>query len=233
MLLDNQLAFSQSSRPLKAQEYQQAAQRGFALKEIPVAIDGIAVAVHPSLKLGGLTLAQLKGIYTGKMTNWQQVGGPNLPIVAYSRRLEEGGTIEFFWENILEKENFGQGVQFIPTTTQALRQVAANPGGIYYASAPEVVPQCGVKPLPLERKTREWVAPYQAPLVPPAECPARRNQLNQSAFRSGEYPITRRLFVIVKENGQADEQAGMAYSNLLLTAQGQELIVRAGFVRLR
>ncbi|BAY33337.1 periplasmic phosphate-binding protein of phosphate ABC transporter [Nostoc carneum NIES-2107] len=47
MLLDNQLAFSQSSRSLKDEEYQKAQQRGFKLKEIPVAIDGIAIAVHP------------------------------------------------------------------------------------------------------------------------------------------------------------------------------------------
>jgi phosphate transport system substrate-binding protein len=57
--------------------------------------------------------------------------------------------------------------------------------------------------------------------------------LNAAAFRSGDYPITRNLFVILKENGQADQQAGEAYANWLLTPQGQELIEKAGFVRLK
>lgn len=233
MLLDNQLAFAQSSRSIKKEEYQQASQRGFTLKEIPVAIDGIAIAVHPNLNVPGLTVAQIKDIYTGKLTNWNQVGGPNLPITPYSRRKEEGGTIEFFVENILEGGNFGANVQFIPTTTQALQKLATNPGGIYYASAPEVVPQCGVKSLPVGRQANELVPPYQEPFVPLSQCPGKRNQLNAEAFKSGQYPITRRLFVIVKQNGQDDQRAGEAYANLLLTNQGQDLITKTGFVRLR
>ncbi|WP_017654930.1 PstS family phosphate ABC transporter substrate-binding protein [Fortiea contorta] len=233
MLLNNQLVFSQSSRAIKDEEYQKAQQRGFALKEIPVAIDGIAVAVHPDLKITGLTLAQLKDIYTGKITNWEQVNGPNLPITAYSRRLEDGGTIEFFHENILEKEKFGDNVKFIPTTTLALREVAKDTGGIYYASAPEVVGQCTVKPLPLGRKSEQLIPPYQEPFVSLQSCPSQRNQLNTTAFQTGDYPITRRLFVVVKQNGQIDQQAGESYANFLLTEQGQKLITQAGFVRIR
>jgi phosphate transport system substrate-binding protein len=233
MLLNNQLAFSQSSRPLKPEEYQQASERGFTLKEIPVAFDAIAVAVHPDLNLSGITVAQLKDIYTGKITNWSQVGGPNLVITPYSRRIEEGGTIEFFAENVLEGENFGNKVEFIPTTTQALRKISETPGSIYYASAPEIVPQCTVKSLPLGQKVGEWKAPYQEPFIDLSRCPQQRNQLNQTAFQKGEYPITRRLFVIVKQNGQADEQAGVVYANLLLTRQGQDLITKTGFVSIR
>jgi phosphate transport system substrate-binding protein len=233
MLLNNQLAFSQSSRSIEQAEYQQASQRGFTLKEIPVAIDGIAIALNPSLNIPGLTVAQIKDIYTGKLTNWNQVGGPNLPITPYSRRKEEGGTIEFFVENILEGGAFGSNVQFIPTTTEALQKLAGNPGGIYYASAPEVVPQCKVKSLPIGRQPNQLVPPYKEPFVPLSQCPGQRNQLNVEAFKSGQYPITRRLFVIVKQNGQADQQAGEAYANLLLTTQGQELITKTGFVPIR
>lgn len=148
-------------------------------------------------------------------------------------RIEEGVTIEFFAENILEDQKFGTNVEFLSTTTQALQKVADNPGGIYYASAPEVVPQYTVKPLPIGRKPDSLIAPYQQPLVPSSQCPTKRNQLNVSAFQNGQYPITRRLFVIVKQNNQIDQQAGIAYANLLLTAQGQELIAKAGFVRIR
>lgn len=233
MLLNNQLTFSQSSRSVQPEEFLQAQQQGFKLQEIPVAIDGIAIAVNPNLNIPGLTVSQLKDIYTGKITNWSQVGGPSLPIIPYSRRLEEGGTIEFFFENVLDKEKFGANVQFIPTTTQALKELGKNLGGIYYASAPEVVGQCTVKPIPLGRKPDRLVSPYQQPFVSLSECPQKRNQLNAGAFKNGDYPITRRLFVIVKQNGQSDQQAGEAYAKLLLTNQGQELISKAGFVRIR
>jgi phosphate transport system substrate-binding protein len=233
MLIDNQLAFSQSSRSVKAEENTEAKQKEFGLKEIPVAIDGIAIAVNQNLNIPGLTVAQLKDIYTAKITNWQQVGGPNLQIKVYSRNKEAGGTVEFFIENVLNKENFGANVSYVGTTTEAVRKVAANTGAIYYASAPEVVPQCTIKSLPLGRISGQFVPPYQQPVVSPSECPSKRNQLNSQAFRSGDYAITRNLFVIVKQNGQTDQQAGEAYANWLLTPQGQELIEKAGFVRIK
>lgn len=92
--------------------------------------------------------------------------------------------------------------------------------------------QCTVKPLPLGG-TNELVTPYQDPFVPLTQCPQKRNQLNVAAFQSGQYSITRRLFVIVKQDGQSDQQAGVAYANLLLTTQAQELITQAGFVSSR
>lgn len=233
MLLNDQLAFAQSSRSIKDTEYQQAEQKGFTLKQIPVAIDGIAIAVNPELNIPGLTIAQVQEIYTGQITNWDQLGGPDLPIIAYSRRPEDSGTIEFFVENILNGAEFGDNVEFIATTTQALRQVSDRSGAIYYASAPEVVPQCKIKALPIGRKLTDIVAPYQEPWVPPEDCPSQRNQLNKAAFQSGEYPITRRLFVIVKQNGQIDQEVGESYARLMLTDQGQDLSEKAGFVRIR
>ncbi|BAY33339.1 periplasmic phosphate-binding protein of phosphate ABC transporter [Nostoc carneum NIES-2107] len=130
-------------------------------------------------------------------------------------------------------EKFAANVKFIATTTQALKEVAKNPGAIYYASAPEVVGQCSVQPLPLGRTSDQLIPPYKKPFVPLEQCPQQRNQINATAFQKAEYPITRRLFVIVKQNGQGDQQAGEAYANWLLTPQGQELIAKAGFVRIR
>ncbi|MGA1622278.1 MAG: PstS family phosphate ABC transporter substrate-binding protein [Synechocystis sp.] len=232
MLLANQLTFSQSSRSLKPKEQDAAQAKGFSLQEVPVAIDGIAIAVNPTLTVPGITIAQLRDIYTGKITNWQQVGGPDLSITPYSRDPKDGGTVEFFIEQVLENEPLGNTVEIVHSTTPGLQKVSQNPGGIYYASAPELVPQCTVKPLPLGRVTGEWVAPYQAPLVPPEDCPQQRNRLNISAFQQATYPITRNIFVIVKQDGRQDEQAGIAYANLLLSQQGQQLIEEAGFVAL-
>ena len=232
MLLDGQLDFSQSSRSLKEEEYAAAQERGFTLVQRPVAIDGIAVAVHPSLSLPSLSIEQLRQIYLGEITNWQQVGGSNLAIAPLSRRPEDGGTVEFFRENILQDQSFGSNVTFVYSTTDGLRQLSNTPGGIYYASAPEIVPQCTINPLPLRNLTNQLVSPYREPFVPPERCPQQRNHINSEAFQDGSYPITRKLFVIVKQQ-EPEEQAGEAYTKLLLTDRGQQLIEEAGFVPLR
>ncbi len=217
MLLNNQLDFSQASGPVGDAQYQQAKQRGFTLKEIPVAIDGIAIAVNPGLNIPGLTVDQFKNIYAGKITNWSQVGGPNLKITPYGKKDRDAGAY----------------IELIGTTTEALRRVAANPGGIYYTSAPLVIPQCNVKALSVGRNSNELVSPYKEPFIPLSQCPQQRNQVNNEVFQSGQYPMSRRLFVVVKQNGQIEEQAGEAYARLVLTAQGQDLIAKAGFVPIR
>jgi phosphate transport system substrate-binding protein len=233
MLLDNQLAFAQTSRSILDQEYQQAQQKGLTLEERAVAIDGIAIGVHPQLNIPGLTITQLQEIYTGKITNWNQIGGKNIPIQPYSRTVESGGTIQFFVDNILGGAAFGDNVEFISTTTEALRKVADNPGGIYYASAPEMVEQCTVKPIAIGDEATGLVPPYQPPFIPLENCPAQRNKINVSAFKTGEYPITRRLFVVIKKDNQVDQEAGQVYANFLLTDQGQDLLDKIGFVRIR
>jgi phosphate transport system substrate-binding protein len=233
MLIDNQLAFTQSSRSIKLEETSQAQQKGFRLKEIIVAIDAIAIAVNHNLNIPGLTTAQIKDIYTGKITNWQKLGGANLPIIPLSRSQEAGGTVDFFIEYVLNKDKFGNNVSYIGTTTEALRKIANTPGGIYYGSAPEIVPQCTIKSLPIGRTNGQFVTPYQQPEIAQSQCPNQRNHLNVENFRNGNYPITRNLFVIIKQNGQSDQQAGEAYANWLLTPQGQELIEKAGFVRIK
>jgi len=233
MLLNGQIAFAQSSRPLEPQEYKQAEQRGFQLKQVTIAIEGIAIAVHPTLPLPGLTLEQLRQIYTGRLTNWREVGGPNLPITPYSRRVQDAGTVEFFITTILQGQPLGRNVQSVASTTEALRKVANTPGSIYYASAPEVVPQCTVKPLAIARQGATLVPPYQLPLVPPEACPQQRNQLHTEAFATGSYPLTRQLFVVIQQNGQVEQQAGEAYTQFLLSQEGQQLIAASDFVKLR
>ena len=182
----------------------------------PVAIDGLAVVVHPSLNIPGLTVTQFEDIFAGKISNWQEVGGPNLKIQPYGKVGRDKGN--YF--------------KLTATTTEAIRKVATDPAGVYWSSAPLLVPQCGVKPLPLGHNSGKFTPPYKQPLVSASQCPQQRNQVNTDAFRSGEYPLSRRLVVVVK-NGAFEQQAGEAYANLLLTNQGQEMIAKAGFVRLR
>lgn len=237
MLLSKQITFSQSSRGITGEEQQEAKKQGFKLKHIPVAIDGIVIAVNPKLKIAGLTLTDLKNIYTGKVTNWKQVvvNGPNLKITPYSRGLAEGGTVEFFSKKVLDNAHFSGNVRYVSRTTEGLNAVVNNPGGIYYASAPEVLEQCKIRPLPIGEKHEKFITPYQKPLITTQQCLNQRkyNQLNTEAFQSEQYPLTRQLFVIVKQDNARDQKAGEAYANLLLTDEGQELIRKAGFVRFR
>ena len=233
MLIKGQLAFAQSSHPLLEKEYRQAQQLGFQLKQIPVAVGGIAVAVHPSLDISGLTIDQLSSIYSGQIKNWQEVGGPEMQIKPYSRPASTGGTVELFQTNILRGQKFGANVKYFATTTEALRRLAKDVRGIYYGSAPAILPQCSVKPLPLGQKPSRFIAPYYQPLVSPDRCPNQRNKLNIKAFKTATYPLTHYLYVIIKENNGLEEQVGKTYAQFLLTPEGQRLIAKAGFIPLR
>ena len=231
MLLEGKVDFVQSSRSLHPEEYKLAKQKGIKLKQIPVAVDSIAVAVHPNLDIRGLTLSQLQGIYTGKISNWQEVGGADLPITPYSRPASTGEIVDFIDSKIFPDRKTGSKVRFVPTATLALRQLANDPGGIYYDSTATIVNQCTVKPLPLGEQENDLVAPYQQPLVPASRCPERRNQLNIEALRTAQYPLTHYLYVVFRQS-ENKEEIGQAYANFLLTPQGQKLISKAGFIPL-
>jgi phosphate transport system substrate-binding protein len=233
MLIEDRLTFAQTSSALQQEDRDRAARRGIELRQIPVAVDGIAVAVNPGLDLSGLTLEQLRSIYTGKIVNWRQVGGPDLAITPYTRPTNTGGTVLLFQNKVLRGQAFDSTVKFVSTTTEALRKIAGEPGAIYYASAPAIVPQCTVKTLPLAQEGEQFIAPYQEPLVSASSCPNRRNKTNFKAFQTAQYPLTNYLYVVIKENGGIDEQVGQAYANFLLTSEGQELITKAGFVPIR
>jgi phosphate transport system substrate-binding protein len=230
MLLDGELSIAQTTRPPSSAEYQEAEQRGFILNKIPVAIDGISVAVHPQLNISGLTLEQLRAIYSGDIINWRDLGGPDLAIRAYSPPQDAGDTASFFAGEVLKGKSFGPNVAFVDTSTEALRWLAAEPGGIYYASAPEIVTQCSVKTLPLGQHENEWVPPYQPPLIPQGDCPKMRNRINIEAFQTRAYPLIRHLYIVIKDENNLEEKAGDAYASFLLTRQGQKLLQESGFV---
>jgi phosphate transport system substrate-binding protein len=232
MLLDGQLDFALSSRPLTDQEYATAKERGFTLTMYPVAINGIAVAVHPSLPLSQISLQQLQQIYLGKITNWKQLGSQDLEIVPLSRRPEESGEMKFFQDNVLQSQPFSDRVKYVYSTTSAIRQLQQQPGGIYIASASQLVYQCSIKPLSINIGDRV-VTPYQGSRVAAEECPQQRNQINYQALLEGTYPLTDSLYVIVKENGDREQRIGEAFVKLMLSHQGQNLIKQAGFVAIQ
>ncbi|ACC83842.1 PstS family phosphate ABC transporter substrate-binding protein [Nostoc punctiforme] len=230
MLLDGKLDFAQSSRPLTDEEQAIAKAQGFTLEQRQVGIDGIAVVVNPSLNVPGLTVDQLQQIYLGKITNWNQVGGPNLPITPLSQRPKDADTVIFPSNSDLKGQALGSNVQYVYSTTEAVRQLSKIPGGVYYGSARSVVPQCSVKALPLGQTAGQLIPPYREPMVSSEQCPRQRNQLNTEAIKNGSYPMIANLFVIIKQNKGREQQIGDAYTKLLLTDQGQRAIEQAGFV---
>jgi phosphate transport system substrate-binding protein len=232
MLLDEQVDFVQASRPISDTEQEQAKAKGYNLKSIPIAIDGIAIAVNPKLNIQKITISQLKAIYQGKINNWRELGGQDLPIVPYSRGIEEG-IFDIVKTQRNNNTQFPNDVKIVRNTTIALQEIKNNLGGIYYASATEIVPQCTVKTLLVGKDDTKFVAPYQEPFVPLNNCPTNRNIVNFIAFQNGDYPLTRQLSVVVKENGQVEQQVGESYAKLLLTSQGQQLLTKAGFSSIR
>jgi phosphate transport system substrate-binding protein len=223
MLLSGEVSFVQSSRPIKERELEQAKARGFELEQVPVAIDAIVFYVNPQVKIPGLSLPQLKGIFTGKITNWQQVGGPNLAIVPFTRNPETSGTVDIVKTKVLAGGEFSQNVQTVKTTSESIQKVAQNPGGIGFASVAQVIAQKAIYPLPLSiDNSRNFVSPVVGS-YPQAK-------LNKAALTDGSYPLNRKLFIVIKKDGKSDEVAGIAYANFLLSAQGQNQIDRSGFI---
>ncbi|MDF5730397.1 MAG: substrate-binding domain-containing protein [Rhizonema sp. PD38] len=228
MLLNGKLDFVQSSRPLTATEYALAQQRGFTLSQSQIGTDGVAVVANRTLEVPGLTVEQLRQIYLGKITNWKQLGGPNLAITAFSQRPENADAAIFS-----SKQDLSSNIHYVYSTTEALRRVSQTPGGLYFASARAVVPQCTVKSLPLGITTKQLVSLYRQPPVPLNQCPLKRNQLNPEVIKNGSYPMTAKLFVIIKQDNGRQQQVGVVYSKLLLTDQGQRAIKQAGFIPVR
>ena len=230
LLLQNRLDLVQSGRALQPWEIKEAQDKGIELQQIPIAIDGIAIAVHPSLPIQALTLQDVAKIYQGQITNWQQLDGPDLEIQPYALSEGSEGIVDLFLQQVMQEKSYGDNLDSFKNVTVALRRLANSPGGIFFGSAAEIVPQCTIKPLPLKLSSQQTIAPYQSPYITSNQCPTQRNQINVEAFSDQQYPLTHQLYVIYKTDNDDQGEAGQAYSQMLLTQQGQDLITKAGFV---
>jgi phosphate transport system substrate-binding protein len=147
-LIDGTCDIASSSRPIKDTELDQAVKNGRSPKATVVAMDGIAVIVHPSNGVNMLTKKQIKDIYTGTISNWKQVGGSDEKIVVISRDTSSG-TFESFGELVLDKEKV-RADALMQASNQAVA-VSSTPGGIgyvglgYVSSSVKAVDVDGVK----------------------------------------------------------------------------------------
>ena len=222
MLINNQVSFGQTARPLETAEYINARQHNSNLEEIAVGFDGVVFYTNQGIPLTGLSVAQLQAIFMGKVVNWKELGGPDLPIVPFSLDPETTTSIRVLFAG-LKDASLGRNVQIVRDYTEETRKVAATPGGISYGSIATVIDQRTVHPIGLAKaQSKEYIQPFTP-----------NHQVNAEVIRNGTYPLTRRLFVVVRRDGLLDEQAGVAYTNLLLSVEGQKLIEKAGFVALR
>lgn len=209
-LINGTTDLCQGSRPIKDEEKRQIEARyGGPPHEIVVAKDGLAVYLHESHPIAELTLAQIRDIYTGAITRWNQVGGPNAPIVLYGRE-NSSGTYEYFKEHVLEKADFAAAVQTLPGTAAVVNAVARDPNGIGYGGAAYLkgVKECAVK--------RDAAAPS---VLPTAE-----------NVRSGAYPIARDLFFYSRK---APEGPMKDFVDFVLSDRGQTLVTEVGYFPVR
>lgn len=224
MVIDGTISFAESFRPIKQAEYDLARSRGFILKQVPVATSAIAFYVNPQIDIPGLSLEQVAQIYSGQLTNWKQLGGPDLPIVPVSQDPEARASNSFLLQEMADSEKeFGDGVKVVWDTTNAIREVAQTPGAIGYGAQPLVVTQNTVRPIGLSKSgSQDYIQPETS-----------SGEVNKQAILDGSYPLIRRIFVVLREDGEIDELAGRAYVNLLLSEEGQTLIDKAGYLPIR
>ncbi len=199
-----------ASREMKSSERDKLKQRfGTRGVEIKCAKDGLAVYVNESNPVQELTLAQLKDIYTGKTTNWKDVGGPNERIVLYSRE-NNSGTYVYFKDNVLDGDDFAATAQNLPGTASVVNAVAKDKYGIGYGGAAYGK---GIRELKMKKDATSQ-----------AYSPSIEN------IKSGNYPVTRFLFMYVKNRPTG---AIKEYIDWTLGDEGQQVVKEVGYFPIR
>lgn len=196
----------EASRPMKDKEKEMVRKRhGKEVSEIPVALDGIAIYVPESSSVQTISKSQLKSIYTGSITNWRDVGGPDQRIVAYSRE-NNSGTYVFFKEHVLDNEDFARDIQTLPGTAAVVNAVSKDKaslgyGGIAYAS--------GIRALPVKKDdTSEPVKP------------------SLESVEAGTYPLSRNLYFYTVGPPEGETKA---FIDWVLSPEGQKICEAVGY----
>jgi phosphate transport system substrate-binding protein len=206
-LLNRGTDVATASRPMKPAEIAQCLRLfGRRPTEYKVALDGLTVYVHESNPVKDLSLEQLRLIFTGKIRNWKEVGGPDARITVYSRE-NSSGTYEFFKEHVLLGRDFTARAQTMPGTAAVIQAVAKDKNGIGYGG---VAYAKGVKALAVRRE------PASEPIAPTEE-----------AVVKGIYPIWRFLFMYV--NPELDKGQIADFIKWVRSDEGQKVVADVGF----
>jgi phosphate transport system substrate-binding protein len=214
-LVNGTIDLANASRQIKKEEVDTARANNITPVEHVVARDAIAVIVHPSNPVKQLSLQQISDIYTGKITNWKQVGGENRPIVLLSRE-SNSGTHVFFLEQVIRlgdaksKALFSPETLLLPSSEGIMMEVQQNPNSIGYDGLGYVTPE--VKMLAV---ARDAAKPFVLPSI---------ESVNQ-----GTYPIARDLYMYT--SGQPAGQIAR-YLEWIVSPAGQTIVAKLGFVTL-
>ncbi len=206
-LLNGATDICNASRPMKPAETADFVKKFRARpREYKMCLDGLSVYIQNDNPVQSLSLPQLEGIFTGKITNWKQVGGPDMPISLYGRE-NSSGTYEFFKEHVLNKKDFAATTKTMPGTAAVIQGVAKDKGGIGYGG---IAYGEGVKAVKVSKADGgEAIEPTEA------------NVLN------GAYPISRHLFNYVAP--AKDTGAVAAYIGWCLSDAGQAVVKDVGY----
>lgn len=185
-----------SSRALKAEE------KEAGLKETVLAYDGIAIIVNPENPVSDLTIEQIADIYTGKITNWKDLGGNDAEIVLIGR--EAGSGTRDGFETITGTTDACQYRQELTSTGDVITTVAQNPDAIGYASLASI---------------KDTVKALSVGGVVPTE----------DTVKDGSYAI-QRPFVLVTVEGKALSDSAQKFFDYITSSEAASLISAAGAV---
>ena len=185
-----------SSRALKDEE------KASGLQETVLAYDGIAMIVNPANPVEDLTLEQIADIYTGKITNWSELGGSDSEIDLIGR--EAGSGTRSGFEEIVEVKDLCQYRQELSSTGDVIATVAQNPGAIGYASLASV---------------KDTVKAVKVGGVTPSE----------ETVKDGTYAI-QRPFVLVTKEGVTLSETAQAFFNYAVSKDANAVVIAAGVV---
>ena len=195
-VLDGTCDIGLSSRELKQEEVGQG-----AVAHV-VALDGVAVVVNPKNPVTDLTTEQIADIFTGKITNWSELGGADAPIAVYGR--EDGSGTRSAFEEIVGVEGECAYTNEYGSTGDVIGNVASNENAIGYASLSAV---------------DSSVTAAKVNGVTPSE----------ATVKDGSYTI-QRPFVMVTKDGVALSEAAQAFLDFATSAEAAEYIAAAGAV---
>jgi len=209
-LLNGTTDIAQSSRSLKLDEKMKLQDAGKAFKETVIAYDALAIIVNPGNKVTQLTREQLEGIFTGKITNWKEVGGDDMKMVVYSRETSSG-TYEFIKEHVLKGKNFTPSALLMPATGAIVQSVSQTKGAIGYIGLAYV--EKNIKALKVSfDKGKTYISP------------------SVETAKDKSYPITRPLFYYYLKSV---ETLVSPYVNFVLSPTGQQLVLKTGYVPIK
>jgi phosphate transport system substrate-binding protein len=209
-LLEGTTDIAQASRKIKFSERQKLQNTGQNVEEVIIAYDALAIIVNPGNNVNKLTREQLEGIFTGKIKNWNELGGANIKIIPYSRETSSG-TYEFFREYVLENKNFMSGIMSMPANGSIIQSVSQTKGAIAYVGLAYL--NKSVKPIAVSFDNGKS---YSKPTV--------ENAKNKS------YPVVRPLYFYYNT---ASEAIVKPYIDFVLSPDGQKIIEEVGYVTVK